>query len=153
MNYMSMVPFVKVDSRVAISRLLCQKREEFFRHYFKKAKIVPVFVILESIFQTAGRIAREGKINISGGVIASFRGYDFSRPIFANEDCYIHAELKFENETGLCFETSIGLSQVDKDSVMKSGMLIIARHRGIEGGQLNSSPINEVDELISYFKF
>lgn len=153
MNYMSMVSFVKLDSQYAIGKLCCQKREEFFREYFSKIKIVPIFMILESVFQTAGRIAREGKINISGGVIASFRSYDFSRPIFANEDFYIHVELKSENQTGLCFETSIGASLEDMNSIMNKGVLIIARHQGIEAGQLNSSPLDEIQGLISMFKF
>lgn len=128
MNYMNMVKFIQLDVHRAISRLSCHEREEFFRHYFKKVKIVPIFVITEAIFQTAGRIARKKKNSSLGGLIASYRGFEFNSPLFANQDYFIHAELKSENEIGYCFEAKISLDEAGHNLIMKPGYIIIARH-------------------------
>ena len=59
MNYMNMVKFEKVSREESLAIIYFQEREEIFRNELEHSSIVPYFVVIEAIFQTAGRAARE----------------------------------------------------------------------------------------------
>lgn len=154
MNYMNMVTFITLTKNKAMSKLCCQKREAYFRDYFDNIKIVPIFIILEAIFQTAGGAARSSRLeNTLGGVIACYRKFNFYRPIMANEEFFISAELRAEDEKGSFYEISVAEDINMKKIIMENGTLIVSKYAGLSKDILTSSSIHEIPNLIKEFKF
>ena len=72
MNYMKMIKFKSVDLNKSTASLSFQEREEDLKNELECNNIVPYFTLIEAIFQTAGRVAREHSQNMYGGIIVSF---------------------------------------------------------------------------------
>lgn len=148
MNYMKMVSFVVVKSDYTISETAFYEREEFFRDSFPNKKIVPTFVIMESIFQTAGRMVRAYTNSEYGGIIASFSNFNFTRPILANETIRISSHLKSSNEKS-CF-VLISLT-VENEPILQNGKLMLILEPAIISNQLNKFIFSDLLDQRKYF--
>lgn len=145
---MKMVEFLKITPDYVTSYVRFSKREEFFRNYFEKIKIVPSYVIMESIFQTAGRLIRCRTNDQYGGIIASFSKFNFERPILPNEDVIIHTE--FVSEINMTCMTGVSV-EADSKKILNRGKLMLMYEPAIISDRLNNQVIDENKKLVSYF--
>lgn len=122
MNYLKIMEKHLVNSKYAIGKLYCQEREEVFRYYFYNKKVVPPFIVFESIFQTAAAVIRFKYPNRKQIVIASVRNFHFDEVILPNQEIIICTELKAEQTNAFYFVVS--LSVQDK-SILSNGALIL----------------------------
>jgi len=152
MNYLNMVDFLVVNEEKVISRLCCQKRESYLRAFFDNVKIIPNFIILEAIFQTAGRLARnQNQNNSSGGIIASYRNFCFTRPLFAGEDIQIIANCVSSNEKSFYFKIFIVNDKQEK--ILENGTLIISKLKNLKGSVFNNFENKNIETLKEKFSF
>lgn len=138
MNYMNMVRFEKVTREEATAVLYFQEREEIFKTENSISGIVPYFVIIESLFQTAGRVAREYSDNVYGGIIVSFNDFNFSRPVFSDEYLTIKARILSYNEKAKVFYFQISLYG-ENDTILENGTVLIKQEKQITSDYLNNS--------------
>ncbi len=145
MNYMNMVKFTNVSLEESTAVIYFQEREEIFKAENDCLNIVPYFVLIEAIFQTAGRVAREYSNNIYGGIIASFSDFCFSRPIFTDEMLTIKAKILSYNEKAKVFYFQVSLYCED-EVILPNGIILIKQEKIISSEYLNNS-INKSVEL------
>jgi 3-hydroxymyristoyl/3-hydroxydecanoyl-(acyl carrier protein) dehydratase len=154
MNYMHLIKITSLDKDTVKSRVCFYKREEFFRNHFNKIKVVPSFLLLEAIFQTAGRLSRFVHGNKMGGTIVSFRHFSLSRPIFANEELMITACLISSNAGSSYFSVDVFSSEPSlEEHLLKSGKLLISLNEGIATKKLNNDMGNELEEHINKMRW
>lgn len=145
---MKMVNFILVEGDYALSEAIFSEREEFFRNSFPNKKIVPSFVIIESIFQTAGRMIRAHTSDAYGGIIASFSNFNFTRPILANEAVRISSYLKSSNEKSCLVFISL---TVENEVIFENGKLMLVLEPTIVSDQLNNSLCSDLLDQRKYF--
>lgn len=145
MNYMHMVKFKSLSLRDALAVLCFQEREEIFKNELNCSNIVPYYVILEALFQTAGRIAREYSENTYGGIIVSFSDFDFTRPVFFNEELTIKAWIKSYNSRLRIFYFSVTLL-IGNKTVLPEGHIMIMQTNQIKSNYLNNNILKSVNE-------
>lgn len=142
---MNMVKFINVTLEESIAVIYFQEREEIFKAENDCSNIVPYYVLIEAIFQTAGRVAREYSNNIYGGIIASFSDFCFSRPVFTDELLTIKAKILSYNDKAKVFYFRISLHGED-DVILPNGVILIKQEKIISSEYLNNS-INKSVEL------
>ena len=144
MNYLHMIAVKEITTDKIVSYACFQCREEIFREQLNFIKIVPIYLILESCFQTAGRFARELTNNRMGAYVVSFNRFDFKRPIFANEILFFTACFKSQLEEMMRFKVSID-SEVD--NILSSGEVILKQTEQITNEYLNNAKGDEINTL------
>lgn len=140
-----MVKFKSLSLNDALAILCFQEREEIFKNELDCSHIVPYYVILEALFQTAGRIAREYSENTYGGIIVNFSDFDFTRPVFFNEELTIKAWIKSYNSKMRIFYFSVSLLIRD-EIVLPEGHIMIKQTNQIKSNYLNNSILKSVNE-------
>jgi 3-hydroxymyristoyl/3-hydroxydecanoyl-(acyl carrier protein) dehydratase len=148
LNYMKMVRFIEVSGDYVLSETQFSEREEFFRHNYPRKKIVPPFVIIESIFQTAGRMVRAYTNDKFGGIIASFSNFNFIRPIFANETVRISSRFKSGHEKSCMVLINL---VVEDQVILENGKLMLILEPGIVSDHLNNSLASDLEGQKNYF--
>lgn len=121
MNYMKMVSFNKVTDRSSIATFVYKDNEDI--NSLDKSFLVPVFMLLEAIFQSTGKIAREFSENKRGAYVVSFGKVNFRRPVFSYEVLKLKSSLSSYNQLNGCvyLECSVYSGEeiiVDKAYVM-----------------------------------
>lgn len=143
-----MVEFLKIKPDYTKSFAVYQHREEFFRHHYDLKKVVPWYVINESIFQTGGGdlfvLLRKTK---KAGVIISIKKFDYSRPILAGERVYYEAYLKaLKNESA-----AVCVKAYNNSFSMENGMIIFGLSSNVVSKKLNNSRHEELNQNTQYF--
>ena len=146
MNYMTMVKFEKVSLEESLATIYFQEREELFKKELDHSNIVPYFVIIEAIFQTAGRVAREYSDNTYGGIIVSFNDFCFNRPIFADEQ--LKAKILSYNNNSKVYYLHVSLYG-DTDIILSNGVIMIKQVKQITSNYLNSSIKMPIDKNLN----
>lgn len=146
MNYMNMVKFIHVSFKNAVASICFQEREELFNKDINQTNIVPNFVIIEAIFQTAGRIAREYSNNVYGGIIVSFNNFNFIRPVFTDEQLTINANLLSYNDKAKVFYLQVSLSGEENEKILPDGVVLIKQVKQITSDYLNNNMKFSIDE-------
>lgn len=99
---------------------------------------VPSYLIIESIFQTAGRLVREYKQKQYGGYIVQIKGLSFSKPIYCNTLITIKAKYISYNKKNECSFVSISVTQ-GNILLVNGATLIIKQDSSIKEEFLNNS--------------
>lgn len=150
MNYLKMVAF-KSTSKSEGSALFTFKNSEEVNALDKDC-IVPNFMILEAIFQAAGKVAREYSDNKRGAYIVSFSGMKFNRVVLSYEQLIIESKLMSMNKMNGCIYLSIS-AFVDKEVILKNVRLILKQSDDISTGYLNNSSLSDHDKLLKDMGF
>lgn len=149
MNYMKMVNFIHITDSDIKAEIVFQEREEIFTNTLNKDVIVPYYVVLEAMFQTAGRLARAITNNVYGGSIVSLSNFTFSRPILLNENITINAKiLSFSDEQKSYFFQII--LETENEQIIPEATLIIKQEQNILTENLNNKPILSKKEWLKY---
>lgn len=150
MNYMKMVAFTKVTSEKSSTIFTYKNSEEVNR--MDNDGIVPSFMVLEAIFQTAGRVAREYSGNTRGAYVVSFSGMKMSRVIFSYEKLEIHAELTSINQANHCFFLTIS-AFVGSENIIQKVRLILKQSDDIRTDQLNNCSLVDQAKYLNEMGF
>ncbi|WP_379134453.1 hypothetical protein [Paenibacillus sp. sgz500958] len=142
---MKLVSFTRLSSTEVESCQVLQPREDVFESEFDTGLTIPFFVLLESIFQTAGRLAREVTNNQYGAGIVSFSNFAFARPIFPDEKVTFSAKLLSINEDIRSFFFQIKIS-VEGQIIVPDGKLITKQEDVIATSDLNNSMMLSVED-------
>lgn len=146
MNYMKMIHFVHTSSTEVTSKFIYKESEEFSE--VDKPFIVPSYLILEAMFQTAGKVAREYSNHQSGGSIVSFGNWHFKRPVFSNETMWIRAQFLSFHPTKRCFFIKVSMDS-DSENIITSGEVIIMQDQSIENQYLNNTDLEIKSQILS----
>ena len=145
MNYMKMIKFKSVDLNKSTASLSFQEREEDLKNELECNNIVPYFTLIEAIFQTAGRVAREHSQNMYGRIIVSFNEFCFHRPVFLNEKITIKAKIVSYNENLKIYFFSVSVYG-ENDIIIKDGAVLIKQEKIIKSNYLNNSMETSIEE-------
>lgn len=115
-----------------------QPREDVFEAECDTGLTVPFYVLLESVFQTAGRLAREVTHNRHGAGIVSFSNFVFARPVFQDEQVTYYAKLLSVNEEKRSFFFRITIS-AEGQLIVPDGRLITKQEDVISTHSLNNN--------------
>lgn len=154
MNYMNMVKFERVSLEESLATIYFQEREELFKRELDYSNIVPYFAIIEAVFQTAGRVAREYSNNTYGGIIVSFNDFCFNRPIFTDEQLTLKAKILSYNDNSKVYYLRVSLYR-DTEIILPNGVVLIKQVKQITSSYLNSSikmPIDKNLSVIGYVR-
>lgn len=138
MRYMQLVSFTRVGPMEAESCQVLQPREDVFEAECDTGLTVPFYVLLESVFQTAGRLAREVTHNRHGAGIVSFSNFVFVRPVFQDEQVTYYAKLLSVNEEKRSFFFRITIS-AEGQLIVPDGRLITKQEDVISTHSLNNN--------------
>lgn len=141
MNYMRMVSFKKISKEEAISEIFFQEREAVLINEFDKKPSIYNFMVIEAIFQTAGRVAREYTDNKYGGIIVGFNEFKFKHNINLNKLIEIKAKLISYNEKLKSFFLEVSVYEEGK-IILNKGTIIIKQDENISSHYLNNDLIN-----------
>ena len=132
---MKMVSFIDISPSKVISEFIYKENQDFSE--LDQIILVPNYLVLEAMFQTAGRVAREYSNNKCGGSIVSFSNFNLVRPIFCNELLHIKAELISFNQHRRCFFLGVSVYK-DQEVIVKDGRLLIIQDTAIQPQFLNN---------------
>jgi len=150
MNYLRMVEHVSIDSDKIISRFHLTERE-FYKNNIMPL-VVPTYMLLESSFQSAGRLLRVRNKNKAAGIIASFRNYSFSRPVFVGEIITINC--KYLRGSKEIEYYGINMIDEDNDYVMNNqGILVMLHEVSILSESLSTQNINNIKKYKEQFSY
>lgn len=135
MNYIKMIELVRVDSLHAVSTASFQSREALVDETVWKYPMIPLYLLIEAVFQNAGRLRRFVQGEDSGGVIVGMSGFQFFRPVFENEVLFFHASLLSASDNACYFDNRIVTDS--QDIVLAGGKLIISKNERIDPSILN----------------
>ena len=150
MNYMQMVSFVETSSSEVLSKFIYKRNEEYSE--LDKPILVPSYLVLEAIFQTAGKVAREYSNNKCGGSIVSFSGFTLVRPVFSNELINIKARLISFNEARRCFFLDVSV-YAGQEVIVHNGQVLIMQDEAIKSQFLNNTDAVDVDNYLEKIVF
>ena len=150
MNYMKMVAFTKVTIQKSSAVFIFKNSEEV--NIIDNEGIVPGFMILEAIFQTAGKVAREYSGNTRGAYVVSFSGMKMSRILFSYELLLLHAELTSMNQANQCFFLTIS-AFVGDENILQKGRLILKQSDDIKTDRLNNCSLVNQEEYLEKMGF
>lgn len=150
MNYMKMVDFIKVGNEAVTSRFIVKENER--RECIENKVLVPNFLILEAIFQTAGKVAREFTNNVSGGTIVSFKNLNYVRPIFTNEITNMEARLISYNKIRKCLFIKVKVL-IDHEVIIKDVDVIIMQDSSIKTDYLNNTTNQFKENILNKFGY
>lgn len=138
MRYMQLVSFTRVSTSEAEACQVLQPREDVFEAELDTGLTVPFYVLLESVFQTAGRLAREVTHNRYGAGIVSFSNFVFARPVFQDEQVTYYARLLSVNEEIRSFFFRVTIS-AGGEIIVPDGRLITKQENVISTHSLNNN--------------
>jgi len=144
MNYLHMIAVKEITTDKITSFASFQCREEVFREQLNFIKIVPIYLVLEACFQTAGRLARALTNNRMGAYVVSFNRFDFKRPVFANEILTFTAYFRLQLEEMMRFKVSI---DSEGERILSSGEVILKQTKQITNEYLNNTKGDEINAL------
>lgn len=145
MNYMKIISYDYISSSEVISKFIFKESENI--NIVDKTLIVPYFMVLEGIFQTAGKVARESTGNRFGAYIVSFKKVKFKRPIFKNEVINIKATLNKINNQNKCTLFNIYVS-AGEEIIIDGCSLILKQDENVDSSQLNNSKCLTINEQL-----
>ncbi|MCM3135798.1 hotdog fold thioesterase [Paenibacillus polysaccharolyticus] len=145
MDYMKMVHYLEISSSEVLSGFIYKDNEEFCE--LDKPVIVPMYLLLEAFFQTAGKVAREYSNNKSGGSIVSVSNLYFKRPILSNEYIRIRANLVSFNVSKRCFFFKLSVC-IEEEVVISDADIIIKQEEGISSKYLNNSTLTDKEKIL-----
>ena len=133
-----MVAFKNVTQTESDSLFIFKNSEE--TNSFDTDSIVPTFMLIEALFQSAGKVAREGSGNNRGAYIVSFSKLKLKRPIFSYEKLEIHSKILSTNGSSGCFFFTVS-AKVKNETVLENMSLILKQDKYIKPKFLNNCTV------------
>lgn len=138
LRYMQLVSFTRISASEAEACQVLQPREDIFEAELDTGLSVQFYVLLESVFQTAGRLAREVTHNRYGAGIVSFSNFVFARPVFQDEEVTYSAKLLSVNEELRSFFFRVTIA-AGGEVIVPDGRLITKQEDVISTQSLNNN--------------
>lgn len=150
MDYMKMVLFKNVTKESSRALFVFKNSEKV--NSFDNDCIVPVFMLIEAVFQTAGKVAREFSGNVRGAYVVSFNNLKFERIAYSYEIIEIHSKMVSVNTSNGCFFFNVS-AYIKNEVILESATLILKQSDDIRTDYLNNNSVDESIKKLKKLKF
>ena len=152
MNYLHMLDSITITQRTAYSQCCFSQREGLFDLNLHKIAIVPTYVVLEAIFQTAGYLLQNLDQPNTAAMVASCKRFEWSRPIYANETLMIQIDHEFSHQHNHLFMVS---TSINNTLIIKEGQVIMTPQPtiSIEAIAQPAAPNAEIKQALVFTEF
>jgi hypothetical protein len=136
MDYMKIVCFMSSDPQKVVAQFRCDIHQE--TSLLDMPLLVPCYLLLETVFQTSGKAAREHLGSQYGGYIVQLQNFCLSRPVFCGETLTIESTVMNFHKTNQCSLVRVEIYS-GTECIEKEGLVIVKNDSSLEEGFLNNS--------------